>query len=199
MYLADCHNPENGCFPTQVKIAEFCEISRRSVNNHLDKLEKCGLIVRHDSVDEETHRQRPTRYYLAFEEGFAAKQKAAGIVVDKAASRVQTLHTEPCAKSAEKPCANFAHKPCNKKDNRKRADAREAAGPVDKPHWSGDPEVRRSVASDKRYGEGFAASYIDPAKPGARGGIVAANRFAFEKLKSCTVLTSRGVVVHPPP
>ena len=69
-HLADCHNPSAGCFPTQEYLAERCEISRASVNRQLDELEEAGLIRREPQIDPDTKRQRPTRYRLAFEEGF---------------------------------------------------------------------------------------------------------------------------------
>lgn len=69
-HLADRHHPENGCFPDQETLATDCEISRSSVNRHLTELEEAGLIRREQRVDEDTGRQLPTRYRLAFEEGF---------------------------------------------------------------------------------------------------------------------------------
>lgn len=69
-HLADCHNPTMGCFPTQSYLSEQAEISRSSVNRVLEELELAGAIRREQQVDPETKRQRPTRYRLAFEEGF---------------------------------------------------------------------------------------------------------------------------------
>lgn len=69
-HLADCHNPVLGCFPTQEYLAERCEISRASVNRYLVELEEAGLIARTQRVNEQTKRQLPTRYILAFEDGF---------------------------------------------------------------------------------------------------------------------------------
>ena len=42
--LADCQNPAYGCFPGQEYIADACEMSERSVRDHLTKLEDLGLI-----------------------------------------------------------------------------------------------------------------------------------------------------------
>jgi len=66
-HLCDRHNPDHGCFPTQTKLAADCEMSRSSLNEHLDKLEASGLIRRVRSIDGSTRQQRPTRYILAFE------------------------------------------------------------------------------------------------------------------------------------
>ncbi|MEM9360720.1 MAG: helix-turn-helix domain-containing protein [Pseudomonadota bacterium] len=46
LILADCHNPEHGCFPSQEFLADACEMSVRSVRDHLSKLEELGLISR---------------------------------------------------------------------------------------------------------------------------------------------------------
>ena len=46
-WLADHHNGETGkCFPSINRLAELCEMSRRSVEEHLSTLEKLGLIER---------------------------------------------------------------------------------------------------------------------------------------------------------
>jgi len=72
LILADCHNPSNGCFPTQAFLADACEMNRDTVNVQLARLEELGLIRRVRSIDPSTKRQRPTRYKLAFEEDFEA-------------------------------------------------------------------------------------------------------------------------------
>ena len=46
-WLADHHNGETGkCFPSINRISELSEMSRRSVEGHLETLEKLGLIKR---------------------------------------------------------------------------------------------------------------------------------------------------------
>ena len=46
-WLADHHNGETGkCFPSINRLAELSEMSRRSVEGHLETLEKLGLITR---------------------------------------------------------------------------------------------------------------------------------------------------------
>ncbi|UXU75533.1 MULTISPECIES: helix-turn-helix domain-containing protein [unclassified Paracoccus (in: a-proteobacteria)] len=101
-YLADRHNPDFGCFPSQEQLAADCEMSRRSVNRHLNELEQRGLIRREERIDPRTKRQRPTRYVLAFEPEFA-----------------RAAPSHPCANSAHgygtdeehtgDPCASLAH------------------------------------------------------------------------------------------
>ncbi|WP_442772698.1 helix-turn-helix domain-containing protein [Paenirhodobacter enshiensis] len=66
-HLADCHNPASGCFPSQAYLADVCEMSRSTLNEHLNLLEQKGLIRRVQSLDEHTKRRLPTNYILGFE------------------------------------------------------------------------------------------------------------------------------------
>jgi len=69
-FLCDRHNPDFGCFPTQVRLAEDAEMSVSALNNHLTKLEELRLIHRVRSYDPRTHKRKATRYILGFEDGF---------------------------------------------------------------------------------------------------------------------------------
>ena len=72
-------------------MAADAEISRASLNVHLDKLEMAGLIRRHRRHSEGTHRRKSTRYILGFETDF---------------------ERDPCPESGhgkpQKPCPDFA-------------------------------------------------------------------------------------------
>ena len=69
-HLCDRFNPDYGCFPSQVRLAHDCEISRSTLNDHLGQLEAAGLLRRIPRIDPVTKRQLPTRYILGFEPGF---------------------------------------------------------------------------------------------------------------------------------
>ncbi|MBZ0130237.1 MAG: helix-turn-helix domain-containing protein [Rhodobacteraceae bacterium] len=69
-HLCDRFNPDYGCFPSQRRLAHDCEISRSTLNLHLDQLEATGLLRRVPSIDPVTKRQKPTRYILGFEIGY---------------------------------------------------------------------------------------------------------------------------------
>lgn len=69
-HLADCHNPTQGCFPTQEYLADQAEVSRASVNRILAELEHAGIIRRQIRLHPETKRRISTRYLLAFEKDF---------------------------------------------------------------------------------------------------------------------------------
>lgn len=73
--LADRHNPDLGCFPSQARLADDCEMSRSSINNHLDTLEKAGLLRRVQRRNSETNKQLSTRYVLGFEPDFEPSEK----------------------------------------------------------------------------------------------------------------------------
>ena len=90
-YLCDRHNPDLGCFPSQDQLAADAEISRASLNVHLEKLEMAGLIRRQRRHSDDTHRRKSARYLLGFEDDFGR---------------------EPCPESGhgkpQKPCPDFA-------------------------------------------------------------------------------------------
>ena len=45
----DRFNPDFGCFPSQARLAQDCEISRSTLNDHLDRLEAAKLrLALHD-------------------------------------------------------------------------------------------------------------------------------------------------------
>ncbi|WP_282602440.1 helix-turn-helix domain-containing protein [Paracoccus sp. PARArs4] len=69
-HLCDRHNPDFGCFPTQVRLAADCEMSVSSLNDHLRALEEARLIHRVRCQDPQTHRRQATRYILGFEDRF---------------------------------------------------------------------------------------------------------------------------------
>ena len=102
LYLADRHNPDFGCFPSQAQLAADCDMSRRSVNHHLEELENLGLIRRVRRIDPDTRKQMSTRYILGFEPDFtqescakSAHGKAPEPCANFDKSRVQNLHTNP--------------------------------------------------------------------------------------------------------
>jgi DNA-binding MarR family transcriptional regulator len=94
--LADCHNADNGCFPSQEFLAKECEMSRSSVNVHLDELEARGLIRRENSIDPKTKRQRPTRYALALEAVSENETRPVSEIRTIEPEAVSEIHAEPC-------------------------------------------------------------------------------------------------------
>ena len=78
-HLCDRFNPDYGCFPSQQRLALDCEISRSTLNEHLDRLEASGLLRRVPRIDPTTKRQRPVRSgKFGRVEAFAASGSVSG-------------------------------------------------------------------------------------------------------------------------
>jgi hypothetical protein len=75
MVLADCHNPVNGCFPSQDYICAKTNLGERAVRDQLCRLRERGLID-WDSA-RENGRRGSNRYILGFEPGFQPAKFAA--------------------------------------------------------------------------------------------------------------------------
>ncbi|MEN0039833.1 MAG: helix-turn-helix domain-containing protein [Pseudomonadota bacterium] len=67
-HLANRMNPDFGCFVSQERLARDCEISRATLNRHLDTLEEAGLITRRQRKAK-GKRQATTMYFLDFDGG----------------------------------------------------------------------------------------------------------------------------------
>ncbi len=105
-HLCDRFNPDYGCFPSQARLAHDCEISRATLNRHLDDLEARGLIRRIRNVDARTGQQRPTRYLLGFEPGFPPP----------GSGNTDPASGAPChADPAGLPCPDLRHGPASEK------------------------------------------------------------------------------------
>jgi DNA-binding Lrp family transcriptional regulator len=109
-HLADCHNPAGGCFPSQKYLADECEMSRSTVNEHLDKLEKAGLIRRETQVDPRTKQQLPTQYHLALD-GILFVPETQDVDGEETAdaSAVSEIRTGAVSGKTQKPCPENGH------------------------------------------------------------------------------------------
>lgn len=118
-HLADRHNPDFGCFPSQQRLADDCELSRASINQHLAILEAKGLLKRVQRRSEKTNRQQTTRYLFPFEEGFDDVPGPVGKAVNEAkrpdaanASAKPAAQENPCLKSGHGSVSRNAAEPC---------------------------------------------------------------------------------------
>lgn len=94
-HLADRHNADTGqCNPKQERLAQDCEMSRSTLNLHLNELERLGLIRRIVTIDGATKRQRPTAYVLVGFECEAASENRTRPVSENKTRK-------PCPKSVE--------------------------------------------------------------------------------------------------
>ncbi|MBW0159498.1 helix-turn-helix domain-containing protein [Sedimentimonas flavescens] len=111
-HLCDRFNPDYGCFPSQDRLAQDCEISRATLNRHLDALEGLNLIRRIRRIDAQSGQQRPTRYVLGFEPGFAvATSGTNGDGADGSADCGEAGQMNPPfdGSAPEEPCPDLRH------------------------------------------------------------------------------------------
>jgi hypothetical protein len=108
-FLCDRHNPDFGCFPTQVRLAEDAEMSVSALNNHLTRLEELRLIHRVRSYDPRTHKRKATRYILGFEDGFPPEPTPK--TGDGIAGTKKEQNADPTPDSGHGAISGFAAKP----------------------------------------------------------------------------------------
>jgi hypothetical protein len=65
-HLCDRYHPDHGCFPSLDTLADDCEMSRRSVQDHLAELERVGLI-KIEKMERSRGQLPRNLYVLAFE------------------------------------------------------------------------------------------------------------------------------------
>lgn len=127
--LADCHNGHTGqCDPTQITLAEQCEMGRSTLNRHLNTLEDLGLIRRIQRSNKRTNRQQNTFYILGFDEkNIRDVEKAVSYIgTRKKAKAVSQKAGFPCPKKRQSRVPPVGHKPeLNRKEQ--GAGAREAS------------------------------------------------------------------------
>lgn len=67
-FLCDCHNPANGCFPTQDYLRLRTGLENGTLNNCLNRMEANGIFRRIRRVDPKTRKKRSTLYILGCDE-----------------------------------------------------------------------------------------------------------------------------------
>ena len=171
-HLADCHNPAQGCFPTQKYLAENAELSRASVNRHLAALEAKGLIVRERRFDPVRQRQLETRYYLACEPDFEAHRRRidAGPVRGKKPclrdghGAEHQMPVEPCLRDGHGAVSQIPVEPCLRASESRVSTC--DTNPVKEPVR--EPSSRASAVAGGRFDE-FWAEWPEAERPKARG------------------------------
>lgn len=145
-HLCDRHNPDYGCFPSQQRLAHDCEISRSTLNVHLDRLETAGLIRRVTCIDPVTKRQKPTRYVLGFE------------------TQPDPDEPDPCPGSGHGAMSGFYGAPCPEKDQCRVLipDTNPVREPLREPVKEEEDARAREAVSDAFFGKLLEALGIDP-------------------------------------
>ena len=186
-HLCDRFNPDYGCFPSQDRLAHDCEISRSTLNEHLDRLEADRLLRRVPRIDPVTKRQLPTRYILGFEEGFTPHDPKpcpetghgfspvdydAETKPENAPSAVNSV--EPCPEIAHgnvhQAVSGFCHNPCpeNAESRVRNPDTNLVREPLSKPVKEEEDAQARDSDFNRFFAElltalGFAANAALPA------------------------------------
>jgi hypothetical protein len=185
-HLCDRFNPDYGCFPSQVRLAEDCEISRSTLNEHLGHLEAAGLLRRVPRIHPVTKRQMPTRYILGFEPSFAPDDpdpcpetghgdfSLDDIAHDGAKSGDEALDLpEPCPETGhgrhDRAVSGFDPDPCpeNAPSRVRNPDTNPVREPLSKPVKEEEGARAREAISEEFFGELVRALGLDPtALPG---------------------------------
>ena len=186
-HLCDRFNPDYGCFPSQDRLAEDCEISRSTLNEHIGQLETAGLLRRVPRLHPVTKRQMPTRYILGFEPGFTqhegepcpesghGRESAEESFSETEASEDgEASAPEPCPKSghgkAAQAVSDFSGDPCpeNAPSRVRNPDTNLVREPLSKPVKEEEDAQAREADFDRFFAElltalGFAANAALPA------------------------------------
>ena len=186
-HLCDRYNPDFGCFPSQDRLAHDCEISRSTLNEHLDRLEAEHLLRRVPRIDSVTKRQLPTRYILGFEEGFAphdpepCPETGHGFLPfghdAETAPEIATIPAdlpEPCPEivhgNPQEPVSGLCPDPCpeNAQSRVRNPDTNLVREPLSKPVKEEEDAQAREADFDRFFAElltalGFAANATLPA------------------------------------
>jgi hypothetical protein len=177
-HLCDRFNPDFGCFPSQARLAEDCEISRSTLNDHLDRLEAAKLLRRVPRVDPVTKRQMPTRYILGFEDGCAphdpepCPETGHGdwpIPCGEAFAQGTDNPADPSPDighgNPPKAVSGFCPDPCPENDESRvrNSDTNLVREPLSKPVKEEEGAEARAAISDQFFGELLLTLGLDPA------------------------------------
>jgi hypothetical protein len=180
-HLCDRFNPDYGCFPSQDRLAEDCEISRSTLNEHLGQLEAAGLLRRIPRLHPITKRQMPTRYILGFEPGFTPHvpdpcpetghgNPDDGETCAKPATfdDEKPVAPEPCLNSGHgcdaRPVSDFTPDPCpeNAQSRVRNPDTNPVREPLSKPVKEEEGAQARDGLSEGFFAELLRALGLEP-------------------------------------
>ncbi len=181
-HLCDRFNPDYGCFPSQDRLAEDCEISRSTLNEHLGQLEAAGLLRRVPRLHPVTKRQMPTRYILGFEPGFTQYEGLPCPETGHGPSPLSEepeiglefgpetgLQPEPCPETGhgrdDRAVSDFDPDPCpeNAQTRVRNPDTNPVREPLSKPVKEEEGARARAELDEGFFEELLAALGLDPA------------------------------------
>lgn len=155
-HLCDCYNPSQPvpCFPGQDYLAENCEMSRSSLNDHLDALEKAGLIAREQRRQKGSMKQDRTRYRFAFEPGFAPvadEDPSPDFGHGSDAEAVSENGREPCPKNDESRVRNSDSNPVREPVKEPVIEREGASEPDEEGEGKAEPQAQNRKAIEAAY------------------------------------------------
>ena len=164
-HLCDRHNPDFGCFPTQVRLAEDAEMSISSLNDHLKKLEELGLIRRIQCQDHRTKRRQATRYILGFE--MVDPQEPSPEIGDGLHGITQENGAEPCPEFGDGANSEFGTVPSpeNSQSHLRNSETNPVREPLSKPVKEEEDAQAREIVDEEFFGSLLAALGFDPDGP----------------------------------
>ena len=164
-HLCDRHNPDFGCFPTQVRLAEDAEMSISSLNDHLKKLEELGLIRRIQCQDHRTKRRQATRYILGFE--MADPQEPIPEIGDGQHGIDWDNDAEPCPEFGDGANSEFEADPSpeNRQSHLRNSETNPVREPLSKPVKEEEDARAREIVDEEFFRSLLAALGFDPDGP----------------------------------
>jgi hypothetical protein len=164
-HLCDRHNPDFGCFPTQVRLAEDAEMSISSLNDHLKKLEELGLIQRIQCQDHRTKRRQATRYILGFE--MAGPQEPSPEIGDGQQGTDRENDDEPCPEFGDGANSEFGAVPSPEKrqSHLRNSETNPVREPLSKPVKEEEDARAREIVDEEFFGSLLAALGFHPDSP----------------------------------
>ena len=161
-HLCDRHNPDFGCFPTQVRLAEDAEMSISSLNDQLKKLETLGLIRRIQCQDHRTKRRQATRYILGFE--MIDPQEPSPEIGDGEQGTDWENDAEPCPEFGDGANSEFGAVPSpkNRQSHLRNSETNPVREPLSKPVKEEEDARARKIVDEEFFGSLLAALGFDP-------------------------------------
>ena len=164
-HLCDRHNPDLGCFPTQVRLAEDAEMSISSLNDHLKKLEELGLIRRIQCQDHRTKRRQATRYILGFE--IIDPQEPSPEIGDGQQGTDRENDAEPCPEFGDGANSEFGAVPSpeNRQSHLRNSETNLVREPLREPVKEEEDARAREIVDEEFFGSLLAALGFAPDGP----------------------------------
>lgn len=133
MVLADCHNPVNGCFPSQEYICSKTNLGERAVRDQLSHLRARGLIA-WDATFEDGKRAS-NRYRLSFESDFQPANSAGSSGAQATGEIVPEQPAESDTLNRQNSPPNLVREPVKEPEREAREDVSNGPKKIEEAFW----------------------------------------------------------------